>query len=881
MQEQCPDHGELIRALESGGLDSDDSPMASHLLSCITCQQVLDNIRLDVSCDGYDLSENGCDTVGPKTSGSTEVGESEWSPDVRARLIRAVADSPRKVGLSGEFPTSLGEYEVIKRIGSGGMGDVFLSRQARLKRDVALKVIKQNRFGRAVRVDRFRQEAESAARLDHPGIVPIYDVGEDGDYLFYSMALMGGGTLATTDEVSASDSSSSGVKKRDFRKAVELVRTLAEAVEYAHQQGVVHRDLKPSNILTDESGRPRVADFGLAKLLTGSDELTAEGDVLGTPAYMAPEQGTRDLGSVTERTDVYGLGAVLYFLLAGRPPFQGNEVRLVIADVINTPPKSLREIDSRIPDDLETIVLKCLSKAPTDRYASARDLADELSRYLAGDPIVARPISRFARLRRRAAKHPFATTLLLACVTLGVVTAGVLSLAGQRGTLLAEAAESLSASRTEADAATRLAEAKSTIARNQAESALRLIEDSVYTVQASFADDPADQQRRRDLLMGRLAELDAIRPELVSELRLLRCRAAANLALAETSMQIEDWSGRTGLSSSRPWFETSIELFRELLEKSPDSSDVKQNLSRALIDYGDALAFADEWTRASDQFQEALPLVQHLVEDDPADLEVQSILADAEYLLGEAYTHIGQRALGYEYLMKSYDRYQPLLKTDENPTDIRSEYFRDLMELGDWYILDKRYDEAKAKYVEMLEIAQQLVEYRPLDNHAHMDLSTAHERLGNVAKAVGEIDIAKHAYERSLEVAIVSAKSAPANELVQWDLSFGYQHMAEISLRSGELNIAASNAHKCADIRRPIIEADPENGHRLRKLLHALKLVAQAEKRRGNLSEAEAAYEDALTFAERLPVHQKGAEIASLTVKRAECRPGDVVEPSN
>lgn len=618
MQEQCPDHGELIRALESGELDSDDSPMASHLLSCATCQQVLDNLCLDVSRDG-----NDCDTVGPKSAGSTEVDDSEWSPDVRARLIRAVADSPREAEWSGEFPTHLGEYEVITRIDSGGMGDVFLSQQARLKRDVALKVIKQNRFGRAVRVDRFRQEAESAARLDHPGIVPIYDVGEDGDYLFYSMALMGEGTLATMDEDSVSDPSSNEVEKRDFRKAVELVRTLAEAVEYAHQQGVVHRDLKPSNILVDENGRLRVADFGLAKLLAGSDELTAEGDVLGTPAYMAPEQGTRDLGPVTERTDVYGLGAVLYFLLVGRPPFQGDTVQLVIADVLKTLPKSPREIAPGIPVDLETIVLKCLSKIPGDRYASAEALADELGRFLAGDPIVARPISRFARLRRRAAKHPVVTTLLVACVTLGVVTAGVLSRAGQRGILLAEATDSLLESRKETNAATKLAEAEAAVARNQAESALRLIEDSVYTVQKSFADDPADQQRRYDLLTGRLAELDAIRPELVSELRLLRCRAAANFALAQTSLEIGDDSGWTGISSCRPWFETSIELFRELLEKTPESSDAKQNLSIALIEYGDALAFADEWIRASSNFQEALPLVQQLAEDDPVNLEVQ------------------------------------------------------------------------------------------------------------------------------------------------------------------------------------------------------------------------------------------------------------------
>lgn len=256
-------------------------------------------------------------------------------------------------------------------------------------------------------------------------------------------------------------------------------------------------------------------------------------------------------------------------------------------------------------------------------------------------------------------------------------------------------------------------------------------------------------------------------------------------------------------------------------------------------------------------------------------------MANAEYLSGEAYTHIGQRVLGYEFLKKSYDRYQQLQSQSENPTAIARYFFRTLMELGDWYLLEKRYDESEATFSEMLEIAKQLVAVHPLDGEVHMDLSTAHERLGNVAKAVGEIEVAKHEYELSLESAIISAKSAPANERVQWDLSFSYQHMAEISLQTGELDVAAANADESVAIRRAVVEIDPDNGHRLRKLLHALKLVAQAEKRRGNVAKAEAAYEEALLFAERLPVHHKVAEIALLTVKLAECRPGYVVEPSN
>ncbi|MGI8601554.1 MAG: serine/threonine-protein kinase, partial [Verrucomicrobiales bacterium] len=275
---------------------------------------------------------------------------------------------------------TLGDYDLIEEIGRGGMGVVWRARQRGLGRIVAVKVVLGGDFASIEARERFRAEAHAAARLQHPHIVRIHEIGEADGLPFFSMDYVEGATLndlARGEPLPA-------------RRAAELVHSIALAVQHAHEHGVLHRDLKPSNILIDLSGATRITDFGLAKLLEADSNLTLSGQALGSPPFMPPEQVRR--GRATPASDVYSLGAILYYLLTGRPPFQGDSVATILAQVENAEPLAPRRLNPSVPADLQNICLRCLEKAPTARYGTAQALAEDLARFLAGKPVVARPV---------------------------------------------------------------------------------------------------------------------------------------------------------------------------------------------------------------------------------------------------------------------------------------------------------------------------------------------------------------------------------------------------------------------------------------------------------------------------------------------------------
>jgi serine/threonine-protein kinase len=294
---------------------------------------------------------------------------------------------PRPVAKTlGDF----GDYELLEEVGRGGQGVVFRARQKSLNRTVALKVIGLGHWATEAHLKRFRLEAQAAASLEHPGIVPIHEVGERDGSCYFSMQFVEGGQL---DEVVRREPMS-------IQRAVELIANVARTVHYAHEHGILHRDIKPGNILLDQKGEPHLTDFGLARLVETESTVTRTMEVLGTPSYMAPEQAVGNNAAVSSATDVYGLGAVLYQLLTGHPPFAGGTTYETIRLLLEAQPRPPRLWNPKIDRDLSTICLECLEKDPKRRYSSALALAEDLERWLKGLPIIARPISAPARVWR-------------------------------------------------------------------------------------------------------------------------------------------------------------------------------------------------------------------------------------------------------------------------------------------------------------------------------------------------------------------------------------------------------------------------------------------------------------------------------------------------
>jgi eukaryotic-like serine/threonine-protein kinase len=337
-------------------------------------------------------------------------------PDTVGPIDGDAATAARSDGTATVGPGfTLGDYVLIETLGQGGMGVVFKARQKRLNRVVALKMIKAGMLANHSHIRLFQIEAEAVAALDHPHIVPILDSGDHEGILYYSMKLIDGRNLADSLD-----------QFRDRpRDVARLMVRIVEAIQHAHERGVLHRDLKPSNILVDEHGEPHVIDFGLARRFGEGAAGESTAYVAGTPSYMSPEQAQGRQHEITTGTDVYGLGTILYTLLAGQPPFTGASAEDIIRQVNEKelpPPRAHRP---KVDRDLETICLKCLRRAPKDRYASARDLADDLNRWIEGRPIVARPVSKVERVVKWVRRRPE-----IAALSAAVVIITILGLAG-------------------------------------------------------------------------------------------------------------------------------------------------------------------------------------------------------------------------------------------------------------------------------------------------------------------------------------------------------------------------------------------------------------------------------------------------------------------
>src|SRR6266446_922804 len=396
-----------FRAVQDGERMGDSPLMSSVLRVCRKCGAEIFADAPEGLCTVC-LFETGLGLIARPSVAAGDRGSVENTETNDANAAPHIKKAPRPAKTLAEF----GDYELLEEIGRGGQGVVYRARQKSLNRTVALKMIGLGHWATEAHLKRFRREAEAAAQLEHPCIVPIYEVGERDGSCYFSMKLVEGGQL---DDVS----------KREplpIRRAVELIAKVARTVHYAHEHSILHRDIKPGNILLDQKGEPHLTDFGLARLGESESTVTRTMEVLGTPSYMAPEQAVGNNAAISSLTDVYGLGAVLYQLLTGQPPFAGGTTYETIKLLLDTEPRSPRLLNPKIDRDLSTICLKCLEKDSQRRYPSALALAEDIERWLKHEPIQARRAGVFTRGRKWVRRNPTSALLAASLVALAAAS---------------------------------------------------------------------------------------------------------------------------------------------------------------------------------------------------------------------------------------------------------------------------------------------------------------------------------------------------------------------------------------------------------------------------------------------------------------------------
>ena len=529
---------------------------------------------------------------------------SESEPFDVATIDQDSLASPQPTRFPGAPSQLPADYQLLGILGKGGMGLVYKARQKRADRMVALKVIRPEKLSgisagsRDRAIERFRAEAQAAGRLQHDNLVTVYDVGESDGCHYFSMQFVDGQCLA--------DMIREGPIEE--RQAARYMEPVCRAVHYAHEQGILHRDIKPHNILIEsETQRPRIADFGLAKIIDADMEMTRAGESMGTPPYMPPEQ-FGDAAKVTAAADVYGLGATLYQLLSGRPPFQASTAVTTMRQVLECDPVRLQELNAAVDKDLETICMRCLEKEPQRRYATAGELADELQRYLNGEPILARPLGPVARFWRWCRRNPVVSSLSAAVVVAILVSVTSLAVANVR-----------------TEEARQLSEASF-------QDALGAVNDFFTRVSEDrLLNEPGLQVLRRDLLelardyYGQLIERRSGDPELESEV------ADSHFRLG---LIVEELDSSEAAQVS---YEKAMTLQRELCRKEPDSRERQQALSKTINALGRLATRSGDFDKARDRFDETVSIREALVqatEDSGERFEFDRLLANGWMNIG-------------------------------------------------------------------------------------------------------------------------------------------------------------------------------------------------------------------------------------------------------
>jgi tetratricopeptide (TPR) repeat protein len=596
-------------------------------------------------------------------------------------------------------------FQILGELGRGGAGVVYKARQLDLNRLVALKVIQAGAHALPGAATRFRDEAVAVARFQHPNIIQVYEVGEHEGLGYLALEYAAGGSLETAI---------AGSPQAPIASA-SLLESLARAIHYAHECGIVHRDLKPANVVMTESRQPKITDFGLAKLLEDERGATFSGTILGTPSYMAPEQLRGGSREVTPAADVYALGAILYELLTGRPPFKGATPLSTLDQVANQEPLVPSKLQRTTPPELETICLKCLEKEPSKRYATALELADDLRRFLDGRPILARPLGAWQRAAKWARRRPgIASAVAAAALAMVLVFAGVV----YYNALLQTGVRTARKAKAEADRNARTA-------LEQRNLALKALNKLVFEVQERLGETPATRALRRSLLDTAIAGLDELASSTEGTPPNLS-RAVAHQKLGEIYREV----GRSAEATRQ--FEQAVQLAERLAVAAPDDLMVKDCLSRSLLGLGEIQVGAGKNDVAIKQFHRFVGLSEEIIEADAGRPGARRGLIEAYVRLGRAYGFCKQFDEARSWCLKARDMASRWLADEPGSVEAAAMLAWSYRKIGDIGKLSGDLAAAESDYLKAIAIGRESFFANPNDRETRTHLATALNDLGGV-----------------------------------------------------------------------------------------------------------------------------------------------------
>jgi len=789
------------------------------------------------------------------------------------------ATLPAAKSTVAEWPVVRG-YEISGILGRGAMGVVYRAQQAGLKRTVALKMILAGIHADEEQLSRFRREAEAVAQLQHPNIVQIHEIGEHQGLPYFSQEYAVGGSLAHRLD---------GTPWQP-RKAAALIEILARTMQAAHERGIIHRDLKPGNVLLacshgvsgvqigpdEESARyePKIADFGLAKRVGGAETVspTHTGAIIGTPSYMAPEQASGKTKETGPLVDVYALGAILYELLTGRPPFKGptsfDTVLLVISEEVVPP----RRLQPKLPNDLDTICLKCLQKEPAKRYENAIALAEDLRRFLSGEPIVARPVGSVEKLWRWCKRNRGIAASLAALFTVllaGGVVSTWLAIVATRNANRADqqlvetqlqrerAAERFKMAREAVDKFdTQVSESEELKAEGLEKLRQKLLKSAVGFYERFVhekADDPAIEAEQGQACL-RLADIMLVTGDLKGAEEACQQTIAIAGRLRESrpdEAQPQDLLARArnelGLlyrqrgqfdQAEKEWEQTAA-LCENLCKTLPQNVEFSRKLSVCLTNLGSLRYEMRHLDAAEKAYLRSLELDKSLYAKSPKNKEYMQNVADSYMNLGLLYTSMGRLASAEDAFRHSLPLHQRMANEVPKDPDYQQRLARDFNNLGELYARAGRYAEAEQEFRRAVPINQRLVASHPLVFEYQRDLGNMFFNLGEVCLAIGCLDRAGAAYEQGRDMCSRLMKTHPGEDDSAVFLTGCLVGLGNRAADMSSLDGALDSYNQAVKILAPILQKQPDNAQARDILRNAFGSRACVVSRLGRQEDAE------------------------------------------